>query len=288
MCRLYTEAKFSTPDRRGKNQVDLQRRSILITGAGSGIGASLALHLAAYAARLTLVGRRSGPLEEVAAAVRSAGGEAHVVAADLTEAGSATRVVEEAVDRFGRLDVLVNNAGNIRAGRLEQISEDEVVAQVALNFTAPILVTRAALGALRASGDGLVVTVSSAIALVGMPFYSVYAATKAGVAHFDEALRRELYGEGVKVLTVYPGATRTPMMETSNAGPEHGYDYESPDAVAQAVVEAMVAGRINVVRGGEVRSLMIAMNREDPTAVDRMLAERKDALEKAVTDHSSL
>jgi len=268
--------------------MDLQRRSILLTGGGGGIGASLALRLAAHAARLTLVGRHEGPLKEVAAAVRAAGGEALVVTADLTEAGVPQRIVEAAVDHFGRLDVLVNNAGNVRAGRLERISEEEVLAQVALNVTAPILLTRAALGALRASGDGLVVNVSSAIALVGMPFYTVYAATKAGVAHFGEALRRELDGEGVRVLTVYPGATRTAMMETSNAGPEHGFDYESPDAVAQAVVEAMIHGHLSVIRGGETRSRMIAMNRDDPAAVDRMLAERKDALEDAVAGHSSL
>lgn len=121
-----------------------------------------------------------------------------------------------------------------------------------------------------------------------MPFHTVYAAPKAGVAHFGEALRRELHGEGVRVLTVYPGATRTTMMETSKAGPEHGFDYESPDAVAAAVLEAMMDGRISVIRGGETRSRMIVMNRDDPTAVDRMLAERKNALEGAVSDHSSL
>ncbi len=268
--------------------MDLQRRSILLTGGGSGIGASLALRLAAYATCLTLVGRHEGPLEGVAAGVRAGGGEAQVVTADLTDAGAPARVVAAAVDRFGGLDVLVNNAGNVRAGRLERISEEEVVAQVALNVTAPILVTRAALGALRASGDGLVVNVSSAIALVGLPFYSVYAATKAGIAHFSEALRRELYGEGVGVLTVYPGATRTAMMESSKAGPEHGFDYEGPDAVAEAVVEAMIDGHISVIRGGETRTRMIAMNRDDPASVDRMLAERKDALEEAVAGHSSL
>lgn len=268
--------------------MDLHQRSILLTGAGSGIGASLALRLADHAARLTLVGRRREPLEEVAAAVRAAGGDAQVVPADLTRPGAPARVVDAAVERFGRLDVVVNNAGNVRAGRLERIAEDEVLAQVALNLTAPILLTRAALGPLRAGGDGLVVDVSSAIALVGMPFYSVYAATKAGIAHFGEALRRELYGESVRVLTVYPGATRTAMMETSKAGPEHGFDYESPDDVAAAVVDAMIDGRISVIRGGETRSRMIATNRDDPAAVDRLLAERKSALEEAVAEHSSL
>lgn len=266
----------------------LHERSVLVTGAGSGIGRSLAEHLAGYQARITVVGRRLRPLEETAAAVRAAGGQAQAVTADLTEPGAPARVVAAAVDRFGGLDLLVNNAGNVRAGRLEHLSEQEVTAQVALNLTAPILLTRAALDALKAGGDGLVVNVSSTIALVGMPFYSVYAATKAGVAHFGEALRRELYGEGVHVLTVYPGATRTPMMETSHAGPEHGFDYEDPDRVAAAVVAAITGDQLSVVRGGPSRTQMVTTNREDPAAVDRMLAERKDDLEKAVAGHSSL
>ncbi len=141
-----------------------------------------------------------------------------------------------------------------------------MLAQVALNLTAPILLTRAALPALRGSGDGLVVNVSSGIALIGMPFYTTYAATKAGIAHFGEALRRELYGEGVHVLNVFPGATSTPMMETSKAGAEHGFDYESPEEVAAATIVGITDGSLAVIRGGETRAQMIALNRNDPAA----------------------
>ena len=130
--------------------------------------------------------------------------------ADLTAAEAPAEVVARTVEVFGGLNMLVNNAGNERAGRLEGVREEEVLAQVALNLTAPVLLTRAALPAMRASGEGLVVVVSSAMALVALPFYATYAATKAGVAHFAESLRRELHGEGVGVLTVYPGATSTP------------------------------------------------------------------------------
>ena len=268
--------------------MDLKNRSILLTGAGSGIGRSLALQLAEHTPRLTLVGRHPQPLEEVAELVRQRGGSAQVVVADLTQPGAPARVVEAAQREYGGIDVLINNAGNVRAGRLETVDEEEVLAQIALNLTAPILLTRLALPALRASGDALVVNVSSAIALIGMPFYATYAATKAGVAHFGEALRRELYGEGVHVLTVYPGATSTPMMASSNATAEHGFDYESPDEVAAATVTGMRDGSLNVVRGAEVRASMIALNREDPAAVDAALAARKSELEQAVADHSSL
>jgi uncharacterized oxidoreductase len=268
--------------------MDLTNRSILLTGAAGGIGRSLALQLASYAPRLTLVGRRAESLEQVADLVRQRGAQAHVVAADLTEAEAPARVAAAAQERFGGIDILVNNAGNVRAGRLDAIEESEVIAQVTLNLTAPILLTRAALPALRASGDGLIVNVSSGIGLVGLPFYATYAATKAGIAHFGEALRRELYGEGVHVLTVYPGATTTPMMASSQAGPEHGFQYESPDEVAAATVAGMVDGSLAVVRGGERRQQMIALNRTDPGALDRQLVGGKTELEKAVAGHSSL
>ncbi len=268
--------------------MDLHDRSILLTGAGSGIGRALALQLAEHAPRLTLVGRRTEPLEEVAAQVRERGGQALVVPSDLTAPGAPAVVVATAQEQFGGIDVLVNNAGNVRAGRLEAVEESQVLAQVALNLTAPILLTHAALPALRASGDGLVVNISSGIALIGMPFYTTYAATKAGIAHFGEALRRELYGEGVHVLNVFPGATSTPMMETSKAGAEHGFDYESPEDVAAATIVGITDGSLTVIRGGEPRAQMIALNRNDPAAVDQLLNGRKRELEQAVAGHSSL
>lgn len=268
--------------------MDLKNASILITGAGSGIGKALALRLAEHSPRLTLVGRRQQPLEELADRVRELGAEALVVTADLTDPGAPTKVVAASRAEFGGVDVLVNNAGNVRAGRLEVIEESEVLAQVALNLTAPILLARAALPSLRESGGGLVVNVSSGIGLIAMPFYATYAATKAGIAHFGEALRRELYGEGVHVLTVYPGATSTPMMESSKAGAAEGFEYETPESVADATVAAILDGSLTLVRGGQQRRDMIATNRTDPASVDRMLADRKPLLEKAVEAHSSL
>ena len=268
--------------------MDLKNASILLTGNGSGIGHALALLLAEHTPRLTLVGRRQQPLDELADRVREQGVQAHVVTADLTEPGAPETVVASARAEFGGVDVLVNNAGNVRAGRLEVIEESEVVAQVALNLTAPILLIRAALPSLRQSDRGLVINISSGIGLIAMPFYATYAATKAGIAHFGEALRRELYGEGVHVLTVYPGATSTPMMESSKAGVEEGFEYESPEAVADATVDAIRNGSLNVIRGGQQRSDMIATNREDPASVDQMLGERKALLESAVEGHSSM
>jgi len=137
------------------NPMDITGRSILLTGGGSGIGRSLALGLAPKDVRLVLVGRHVEPLEEVAEQVRAAGSQAAVVTADLSQPGVLADVVAQATPAFGGIDVLINNAGNVRAGRIDsitedEITEDEITAQLQLNLTAPILLTRAALPALRA------------------------------------------------------------------------------------------------------------------------------------------
>jgi uncharacterized oxidoreductase len=269
--------------------MDLSNKSVLVTGAGSGIGRAAAVALARKGARLTLTGRREEPLQETARLVSEAGGEAPlVVAGDVTDAEAREWVVQAAVERFGGLDVLVNNAGGVRAGRLENVEEDEVSSQIEVNLTAPILLTQAAIPALRESGDAAVVNVSSGFGLVGMPFYAVYAATKAGIAHFGEALRRELFGEGVHVMTIYPGATETPMMDSNEAGPELGFEYESAEDVAGALVAGLEAGELEVVRGAEDRSAMTRTSREQPRQLDEQVASIKDDLEAAVANHSSI
>ena len=241
---------------------------------------------------MTLIGRREEPLQETANlandAGRETGGEAQVVSGDITDPTTRERVIKAAIESFGGLDVLVNSAGAVRAGRLENVDVEEIRAQIEANLVAPILLTRVALPALRQSGDAAVVNMSSGLGLVGMPFYSVYGATKAGIAHFGEALRRELFGEGVHVMTVYPGATETPMMESSEAGPELGVEYEPPEDVAEVLVAGLEAGELEIVRGAEDRSALTQMSREQPRELDEQVAQIKGDLERAVANHRSL
>ena len=135
---------------------------------------------------------------------------------------------------------------------------------IEVDLVAPILLTRAALPALRASGDAMVVNIASSIALVGAPFYSTYVAAKAGLGRFGEALRRELKGEGIHVLTVYPGGTDTPMMSSYRAGADLGFSREPASAVADAVIEGIEANRFEVIRGEETRERMIASTATTP------------------------
>jgi len=272
------------------NNLDLSNRHGIITGAGQGIGRALALEFGRRGGHLLLVGRQSATLEETARLVAAEGGTTEILVEDLTRPGAVERIAQ-AVASWSAVDLLVNNAGNVRAGRLELTSEADVHAMIDLNLTAPILLTKALLPALRESGKGrgsILLNVASGIALVGMPFYSVYAATKAGLAQFGESLRREVIGTGVHVATVYPGATDTAMMTSQNAGADLGWERRSLDDVIADLIAALEAGEHEINTAPEGRRAMQQLNTTDPMAVDAAIAPGLEALELAVRDHRSI
>ncbi|MBP1888276.1 SDR family NAD(P)-dependent oxidoreductase [Sinorhizobium mexicanum] len=268
--------------------MNIAGKRILITGGSSGIGLALARVLLVKGAKVAISGRRPEVVAEAVRSLQTGSAEIHGIAADVATAKGRAATLEQALAALGGLDILVNNAGGVRAGRLENTDEADLQAMIDVDLTAPILLTRAALPVLRKSGDAIVVNVSSGIALVGAPFYATYAAVKAGLAHFGEALRRELKGEGIHVLTVYPGGTDTPMMKSNRARPELGFSREPASAVADAIAGGIETRAFEVIRGGETRAQMIALNRENPAAVDERLFGLKPALEEAVKDHSAL
>jgi short-subunit dehydrogenase len=264
-------------------------KAAIVSGAGGGIGRAVALSLAVRGVRLVLVGRTREKLLETARLVQGrAGGVAEIVVGDVSDEVMRSAAIETARGRFGRLDILVNNAGNVRAGRLDKIDVADIRAMIEVDLVAPILFAREALPALRESGEAAIVNISSAIALVGVPFYATYAAVKAGLARFGEALRRELLGEDIHVLTVYPGATDIPMMATNRAGPDLGFAREAPEAVADALFSGLENCEREVIRGGEVRLAMITANRNQPAEVDERFRALKQRLEEAVAEHPTL
>ncbi|MDJ0334073.1 SDR family NAD(P)-dependent oxidoreductase [Salinibacterium sp. G-O1] len=270
--------------------LDLTDRRGIVTGAGQGIGRALALEFGRRGGHLLLVGRKLDTLTETASLVANAGGTTEILVEDLTQPGAVDRVTE-AVAAWSTVDLLVNNAGNVRAGRLELTTDADVHSMIDLNLTAPILLTKALLPALRQSGTergSIVLNIASGIALVGMPFYSVYAATKGGLAQFGEALRRELIGTGVHVATVYPGATDTAMMSSQNAGADLGWARRSLEDVITDLIAALQSGEHEINTAPESRRAMQQLNLTDPLAVDDALAPNLEALELAVRDHRSI
>jgi NAD(P)-dependent dehydrogenase (short-subunit alcohol dehydrogenase family) len=179
-----------------------------ITGAGRGLGVDIAK--AALAAGHAVVG--TGRNAERVEAALGDHDDLQVVSLDVTDAGAAQTAVRAAVERFGRIDVLVNNAGNYYAGFFEEIGPEDFRAQIETNLFGPINLTRAALPVLRAQRSGLVLTISSTAGLVGGEFMTAYAASKFAVEGWMESLAPEIAPFGIRTMLVEPGFFRTELL----------------------------------------------------------------------------
>jgi len=190
----------------------------LITGASSGIGAATACRLAREGAAVALVARRRDRLDQVVDDITNLGGHAVAVAADITDPGEADRAVQDTLDRFGRVDVLVNNAGIMLLGTALHTTLEEWDRMISLNVSALVHVTHAAVPYLidaastspRRIAD--IVNVSSTAGRVARAASSVYNLTKFGLQGFTESLRQELLAERVRVSVVEPGTVDTELV----------------------------------------------------------------------------
>jgi NAD(P)-dependent dehydrogenase (short-subunit alcohol dehydrogenase family) len=187
---------------------------IIVTGAGSGIGAAAARQLGAAGARVALVGRREGPLDEVAGKIQSAGGDALCVPADLADPATPQRITAACLDHYGQIDGLVNNAAVVRhkpLGDWEVAGFDE---HVATNIRAPFFLIQAVLPALRESRVRAVVNISSSSGTLHRVGQSVYAMTKSALDYLTRTLAGELAPLGVRVNGIAPGPIDTPIHAT--------------------------------------------------------------------------
>jgi NAD(P)-dependent dehydrogenase (short-subunit alcohol dehydrogenase family) len=195
----------------------------LITGAGRGLGVDIVKAALAGGHKVVPTGRNT---DKVAKALGESA-DLLVVKLDITKPADAESAVKAAVDQFGRIDVLVNNAANFYAGFFEELSPEQIERQLSTSLVGPMNVTRAVLPVMRKQGSGLIITISSTAGLIGFEFGTAYAASKFGLEGWMQSLQAEVEPFGINTITVNPGFFRTELLteESTNFAERTIEDY---------------------------------------------------------------
>jgi NAD(P)-dependent dehydrogenase (short-subunit alcohol dehydrogenase family) len=232
---------------------DTDKKVWFVTGAGRGMGVDIAKAALTAGNAVVATGRRPEAIEQ---ALGGAQEDLLVVKLDITSPADAQAAVQAAVERFGRIDVLVNNAGNFYAGFFEEISPEDFRAQIETTLFGPMNVTRAVLPVMRAQRSGLVVAISSTAGIVGQEFCTAYAASKFGVEGWIESLTPEVAPFGIRTMVVEPGFFRTELLtpESTNYAEPSIDDYAERTKQTVAVWNSM-----NGQQGGDPAKLANAL-----------------------------
>ena len=254
--------------------MSLTGRVAVITGASSGIGLAVARRHAADGVAVVLGARRTELLEQIVAEIRGGGGRAEAMTMDVTREADVVALVERATAAFGRLDIMICNAGFGYYGPIEEMDPAIMRRMMEVNFIGTFYGARAALPIFRRQNRGHLMLVSSVVGRRGIPFMSGYSATKSAQAAFAEALRAECAGTGVEVSTIFPVSTDTEFRhamerdfghEVSGLGPK-----QSVDVVADAMIKCCRRPRPEVYPHIGARVLGI-LNLLAPRLTDRIV-----------------
>lgn len=217
---------------------------VIVTGAGSGIGRSTSLRLAALGYHVVLVGRTRSKLEATAAKIQAASGEALVLPADLTDAEQTRRIVDHALGAFGHIDALANVAGAAPLQPIERITPEIWRNCIDANLSYVVNLTAVAWPVFRRQKSGTIVNVSSMASIDPFPGFSIYAAAKIGINMFTRCTASEGAAIGVRAVTVAPGAVETPMLRGLFDESKIAHDKTlSPEEVAQVIADCVTGKR---------------------------------------------
>lgn len=251
---------------------DLTGRTVLLTGASSGIGEAIAHALADHGARLILVARGADELGRVRDELVAAGGDAHIVPTDLTDAESVDALVATVTTEFGTPDVVVNNAGrSIRRTAFDAADRfHDYERTMALNYFGPVRLTLALLPALRAAGGGHVINIATWGTTAGvMPKFTAYHASKAALAAFGRSLGAEEADSGVVVTTLGFPLVRTPMI-----APTADYDSQAALTPEEAAAWVLTAIRTRPVElFPAYAALLRLISVASPRVADRLVRQ---------------
>jgi short-subunit dehydrogenase len=269
--------------------MELNGSVAVITGASSGIGLAVAELLAREGVAVVLGARRVDRLEAAVSRIRAAGGRAESVPMDVTQGPDLVELVSRAQHAFGRLDIMICNAGFGYYGTVEEMDPEVMRRMMDVNFMGTFHGTRAALPVFRQQGHGHLIFVSSIAGKRGIPFMSGYSATKAAQAAFAESLRSEFAGTAIHVSAVFPVSTTTEFREAmerdfghqvSGLGPKQTVDH-----VARAIVQVLRRPAAEVYPHRAARGLAI-LNAVAPAFTDGLVRQygRRRVVERAAPD----
>ncbi len=228
--------------------MDLDGAIVIVTGASSGIGAATARLAAGRGAKVVLAARRKDRIKDLASELP----DALWVATDLRDPAQIVRLVDATLKAFGRVDVLVNNAGQGLHVPVEQVRLDDLRAITELNFYAPLLAMQAVIPTMRRQGGGAIVNVSSMTSRMVLPGVGGYSATKSALNMLSQVARRELAPDGIVVSIVYPAVTATEFHQSLAAGGRVGggswsVKPHSAESVAEAILGVIASGEEEVM-----------------------------------------
>lgn len=229
--------------------MDIKDKVAIVTGASAGIGMATARELAAAGAKLVLAARSTDKLAGLASELKARGGEAITVRTDMRDPLQVQAMVREAKDRYGRVDILINNAGQAAAGLVADVELADFRQIIELNVYGPLLAMQAVIPVMKETGSGVIVNISSMVSKMHIPGLGAYAATKAALNLLSETARYELESDKIKVITVFPRTTATDFGKNSigNQGLRQrqrsqasgSVPVDPPEAVARKIVESI-------------------------------------------------